>query len=214
MIAACGIGLAISLPGCSLGVMAGKMLLGDPKIPALFKQRTGVNLAKDEKTVLLVCSTPAFLKAEYSAVDRDIIEGVYRHFRRQDIKCISPNEVDSWLGRIGGIWDDPTEIAQEFKADYTIHFEIDQIAYREANSPNFYRGTSHGYVRVYENRGEGERRAAYLVFEHEFQSSYPHHYPIAADNMTERTFGEQYNKRVAQELARLFYDAPASESVD
>lgn len=193
--------------------MAGKMFMGDPKIPSQFRQRTGVDLKKVEKTVLLVCTTPAFVKAENSALDRDIIEGVYRHFRRQDIPCVNPNEVDSWLGRVGGIWDDPSEIAQQFTTDYIIHFDIDTVAYREANSPNFYRGSAHGNVLVYEVRGEKSDRKAYLVFQHEFQSIYPHHYPVAADNMTERTFAEQYNKRVAEELSRLFYDAPVAEEV-
>lgn len=202
-----------SASGCSLAVMAGKMLMGDPKVPSLFRQRTGVDLIKADKRVLLVCTTPAFVKAENSALDRDIIEGVYRHFRRQDIPCVNPNEVDSWLGRIGGIWDDPSEIAQEFKTDYIIHFDIEAVSYIEPNSPGFYRGNTQGEVRVYEVRGKNEKRGAFLIFQHEFQSRYPNMYPVSADNMTERTFAEQYNKRVAEELARLFYDAPASDQV-
>ena len=106
-----------------------------------------------------------------------------------------------------------SEIAQEFDAKYLIHFDIDSVSYREANSPNFFRGNCHGEVRVYEARGKGDSRQAYLIFQHEFKSSYPNHYPISSDNMSERTFAEQYNRRVAEELARLFYDAPAADQM-
>ncbi|WP_013626861.1 hypothetical protein [Rubinisphaera brasiliensis] len=205
--------LLMTVSGCSLAVMAGKMFMGDPKTPSVFRQRTGIDLIEEDVTSLIVCTTPAFVKAENSALDRDVIEGVYRHFRRQDIACINPNEVDSWLGRIGGVWDDPSEIAQEFDAKYLIHFDIDSVSYRESNSPNFFRGNCHGEVRVYEARGKGDTRQAYLIFQHEFKSSYPNHYPISSDNMSERTFAEQYNRRVAEELARLFYDAPAADQM-
>ena len=97
----------MTVSGCSLAVMAGKMFMGDPKTPSVFRQRTGIDLIEEDVTSLIVCTTPAFVKAENSALDRDVIEGVYRHFRRQDIACINPNEVDSWLGRIGGVWGRP-----------------------------------------------------------------------------------------------------------
>ncbi len=203
-----------SQSGCSLLVMANKMFLGDPKIKAQFKQRTGVDLIDEEKRVLVVCSTPEFLRTEHSAVGRDIIDGMYRRFRLHEIDCVNPSDVDGWLGRVGGVWDDATEIAQEFDTDYIIHIEIDEVAYLEENSPNFYRGNAHGMVSVYESRKTGSGRGAFLIFQHEYKSQYPIHYPMSSDNMSERTFAEKFNKRMADELARLFYDYRTSESVD
>ncbi len=208
------VGFAGTLSGCSLAVMAGKALIGDPKVPSMFRQRTGVNLVKDEKQVLVVCTTPEFIRSEFSAVDRDIIDGVYRKFRLHEIDCVSPNEVDGWLSRVGGVWDEPSEIAQEFETDYIIHFEIDNISYREENSPNLYRGNAHGHVSVYECRKTANGRGAFLIFQHEYTSTYPHHYPVSSDNMSERTFGEKFNSRMADELARLFYDYRPTEDVN
>ena len=47
-----------SLTGCSLFVMAGKMLFGDPKIASTFTDRTGIDLTKDQKKLLVICHTP------------------------------------------------------------------------------------------------------------------------------------------------------------
>ncbi len=206
--------LMVTQPGCSLMVMAGKALMGDPKVPSLFRQRTGIDLIEDEKTVLIVSTTPEFLRLKNSAVDRDITEGVYRRFRRKEIKCISPSKVDSWLGRVGGFWEDPSEIAEEFETDYIIHFDLDSISYVEENSVGFYRGKAHGQVKVYAVREVGGKRGAFLIFEHEYKTAYPNHYPISADNMSQRAFAEKFTKRIADELARLFYDYRSTETVD
>lgn len=206
--------LLMTQPGCSLMVMASKVLMGDPKVPSLFGQRTGIDFIEDEKTVLIVSTTPEFLRLENSAVDRDITEGVYRRFRRKEIRCISPSKVDGWLGRVGGLWEDPSEIAQEFEADYIIHFDLDSISYKEENSIGFYRGKAHGQVKVYAVREVGGQRGAFLVFEHEYTSAYPNHYPISSDNMSQRAFAEKFTKRISNELARLFYDYRSAEAVD
>ena len=207
-------GLLMTQPGCSLMVMAGKALMGDPKIPSLFRQRTGIDLIEDEKTVLIVSTTPEFLRLKNSAVDRDITEGVYRRFRRKEIKCIDPGKVDNWLGRVGGFWEDPSEIAEEFETDYIIHFDLDSISYVEENSVGFYRGKAHGQVKVYAVREVSGKRGAFLIFEHEYKTAYPNHYPISADNMSQRAFAEKFTKRISDELARLFYDYRSAETID
>ncbi len=206
--------LLLTQPGCSLLVMAGKAFMGDPKIPSLFHQRTGVDLIEDEKTVLVISTTPEFLRMENSAVDRDITEAVYRRFLRKEIKCINPGKVDNWLGRIGGLWEEPSEIAQEFDTDYIIHFDLDSISYKEENSVGFYRGKAHGHVKVYASRVVGDQRGAFLVFEYEYSSTYPNHYPISSDSMSQRAFAEKFTKKISDELARLFYDYRAGEAVD
>lgn len=195
-------------------VMAGKMFMGDPKVRSAFKQRTGVDLVDEEKKVMIVCSTPEFLRTEHSSLQHDIVDGMYRRFRLHDVDCINPNKVDTWLSSIGGVWDDMSEIAQEFETDYIIHIEIDEVKYREDNSPQFFRGNAHGMVSVYAARETPGGKGAFLVFQQEYQSTYPSHYPIAADHMSERAFGERFNKQIANELARIFYDYHANEGVD
>ena len=206
--------LLLSQSGCSLMVMAGKAIVGDPKVPSQLRQRTGIDLIKDEKTVLIVCTAPEFLRLESSAIDRDIIEGVYRRFRRKDIRCINPNDVDSWLGRIGGVWDDPSQIADEFETDLVIHFDLDRVSYQEENSPGFYRGNAHGIIKVYATREIEGQKSAFIIFEQEYESTYPNHYPIASDSMSQRAFAEKFTKRISDELARKFYDYRVGEELN
>lgn len=210
----CLVVLLLSQPGCSLFVMAGKAIVGDPKVPSQLRQRTGIDLIEDEKTVLIVCTTPEFLRLENSAIDRDIVEGVYRRFRRKEIRCIDPNDVDGWLGRVGGAWENPTEIVQEFETDYIIHFNLDHVSYVEENSPAFYRGQAHGNVKVYASREISGQKTALLVFEQEYKTTYPNHYPISSDSMSQRAFAEKFTKRISDELARIFYDYRVGEELN
>ncbi|MBL4886829.1 MAG: hypothetical protein JKY95_20175 [Planctomycetaceae bacterium] len=206
--------ILLSQPGCSLFVMAGKALTGDPKVTSKLRQRTGIDFIEDEKTVLIVCTTPEFLRLENSAIDQDIIVGVHRRFRRKDIRCIDPNDVDQWIGSIGGVWDDPSEIAEEFETDYIIHINLDQVSYTEENSPAFYRGNAHGDVKVYASREINGQKTAYVVFEQEYNSTYPNHHPIPTDSMSQRAFAEKFTKRMSDELARMFYDYRIGEELN
>lgn len=200
--------------GCSLFVMAGKTLFGDPKVKSLFSQRTKINLSKDEKTVVVLCTIPEHLRATYSAVDRDIVDHIRRRFKIHDVLMVSANDVDEWLSRNGGYWDSPSDIARDFKtADYIIHIDLESLSYKEENSPNMYRGRSLGNVYVYEAREVDNVRSAFLIFQHEHNSTYPRNYPISADNTSERTFQERYITRIADELARMFYDHHAGDDV-
>lgn len=206
--------LMFTQSGCSLFVMAGKTLMGDPKTPSLFSQKTRVKLEKDDKRVVVLCTIPEFLRADFSAVDRDIVDHVTRRFKIHGVQTVPTNQVDRWLSQNGGFWDDPSDAAQEFtEADYIIHFDLDSMSYHEQNSPGMFRGRSQGNVYVYEAREVNDVRAAFVIFEHEFNSTYPRNYPISEDSTSERTFQERYVTRVADELARLFYDHVAGDDV-
>ena len=195
-----------SQPGCSLGVMFGKMIGGDPKIPAEFKSRTGVNLAKGKNTVLVVCSTPASVEADLATLKYDLIDGVTRRMKLHDVKVINPDLVASWIDEHGGIGPNPSELAKDFEADYIVHIDIEAFGLREPNSPKLLRGRSSGFVRVFKVEENGPQRVAHNVYSNEFTSSYPTHQPISEQGQKALTFQKDYIDRVCDQLAEKFYD--------
>ena len=56
--------IPLSVGGCSLLVMGGKMLFGNPKVDASFKTQTGVDLTEGEKSLLVVCRSPHLILNE------------------------------------------------------------------------------------------------------------------------------------------------------
>src|SRR5690606_36217545 len=97
--------LAAGLPGSSLVTMAGKMIFGDPVMPCAFTNMTRVDLAKEGKTVVVVCSTPEAVKSDFPSLNIDLLDGVARQLNRREIKVVSPDDVAAWMDDNGGRWD-------------------------------------------------------------------------------------------------------------
>jgi hypothetical protein len=207
--------IASALSGCSLFVMAGKMILGDPQVTSLFRQQTRVDLAKDEKRVLVICTTPSALTPEAASVRYELLELLTRRMRRAGIELIDSNLVASWMDRNGGFFEHPSELAADFDTDYIVHVDVERFTTREDSSPNLFRGTMSGVVVAYEiapdpNGGKSTHR----VFSGMFNSQYPSHNPVAAvDVSSERAFVRQCVDRLSTQIAQMFYDHPASEAV-
>ena len=195
-----------SLPGCSLGVMFGKMLTGDPMIPAEFKSRTRVDLAKGKVTVLVVCSTPAAVESDLATLKYDLIDGVARRMKLNGVKVINPDLVASWIDEHGDVGANPSEMARDFDADYIIHIEVEAFGLREPGSPKLLRGHSSGFVRVFQVEEAGTQRLAHNVYSNEYTSTYPTHQPISEQRETALTFQKDYLDRVCDQLAQKFYD--------
>lgn len=202
-----------SLCGCHLLLMGYKVFRGDPMIESPFTIRTKVDLIEDEKTVLVLCTTPELLGSEFSAINSDLVDHMIRRFRVQGINVVKPEEVDRWLARRGGIWQDPTEFARKFETDYIIHVDIDGLSYFEDPNKTLYRGKCNGNVYVYEVVGAEEGKAAYRVFEQGIKSEYPRHFPIPIDQTSQRAFQERYMTQLGDELSRIFYDHPAGADI-
>ena len=98
-----------SLAGCSLGVMAGKALLGDPKTPSEFRNRTGTDLTKGDKTLLVIVQTPQGVETELPSLDLDLIDSITRRLKLHGVKVIEPDRVAKWIDTNGGRFDHPTE---------------------------------------------------------------------------------------------------------
>ena len=201
----CG-AMVCALPGCSLGVMFGKMLTGDPMIPAEFKSRTRVDLAKGKHTVLVVCTTPTSVESDLATLKFDLIDGVTRRMKLNGVKVINPDLVATWIDEHSGIGSDPSELARDFEADYIVHIDVEAFGLREPNSPKLLRGQSSGFVRVFKVEAAGSQRQAHSIYTSEFTSSYPTHQPISEQGRTAVTFQKDYVDRVCDQLAKKFYD--------
>lgn len=141
--------LALTNTGCSLFVMAGKMMIGDPTNDSAFESYTKKDLAEEGKLVAVICTSPESIKLEFSALDVDLLTNVALRMRQHQIKIIPPHEVASWIDDNGGVID-LLDLGKTVGADYIIHIQVETFAYKEENSPNLYRGKSSGSIVVWE----------------------------------------------------------------
>lgn len=208
--------IVMSQTGCALFVMAGKMFFGDPVYPSAFHKHTRVNLKKEQKKVLIVVSTPQGIKADLPSLDFDLVDGITRRLRRKGIEIVDPDDVTSWMDDNGGIWDDPSELAAEFDADYIAHFDLGQFSYKDAHSPSLLRGNVDGVVYVYRviKDKDGNSKGATSVFEGVFHSTYPSRAGVSAAGVSEQVFRKRYVDRISIQLAQMLHDYPASEMLE
>jgi hypothetical protein len=206
--------LLILVPGCSLFVMAGKMVLGEVKVQSQFRQATKTDLAKLNRRVLVLCSAPDTIRASYPSVDFDILEGVIHRLKVHGIKkVVSPDEVAGWLDEHGGRFDDLQELAERFHADYILHIEISRFTCTEENSHDLLRGQSEGHVRAYHLDGTGADKKLLEVMNSDFVSTYPPGNPVSADKKSATNFQREYIDRICLQLSQIFYDHTRAEEM-
>lgn len=198
-------GLLCLASGCSLFVMGGKMLFGDPKVTSTFTGMTSIDLTEADKKLLVICTTPESIKSEMPSLDIDLMDGLNRRLKRRGIPVVDSDEVSGWLDDNGWRWDDIGEIADDLACDFIVHVDLENFDYREENSPDMYRGRSAGGIYVYQVQKLDGTRKALEIFHGDFRSEYPQTHPIAAGEMSKRTFQKRYLDHVCDELGRNFY---------
>lgn len=221
----------LELSGCSLFVMAGKMLQGDPVIEDEFKAWYGKSMAKSGKKVAVLCSTPEAIKSEFSSLDLDLAAEINRKLSLHDINVIKNHKIANWIDDHGGGNLDLKELGSEIDADLVIQVTLEHFDFREENSPDLFRGRARGSVVVYELVRDDEKsplkfeskpgskadktkkdessarqvRSVREVFAKTFDSTYPPHQPISIGQMQPESFRKKFLDRVGDELSRLFY---------
>ena len=212
------LGLCISaLAGCSLFVIAGKVLFGDPTVTSAFHEGTGVDLAEGETKVVVLCSAPSMIEDSGElSVNYEIVESVSRRLKRRGVHLIDSNEVRTWMDDNGGRLDDPRDLADDFDVDYILYISLAQVNFREPNSPSLYRGAANGEVFVYQVKKKDSGHAdVHEVFSKGFSSTYPEFHPISAQQIDSlRIFQKKFLDRVSGELSQLFYDHKVSEEIE
>lgn len=195
------------LPGCSFGVMFNRMILGDPKLPAEFRNMTKIDLTKGKHTVMVICSTPAAVDDDLSTLKLDLIDGITRRMKLNGVSVIDPDHVATWLDDHGG-FRDPSELAEDFDAHFIAWIDVNQFSFREDNSPKLLRGRCAVFVRVYrvDAAGPGGQKFTSSVYETEFSSTYPRLQPLSETGRSGVLFRKEYVGRVCDHLAEKFYD--------
>ncbi len=206
MFVLCGL-LTFGQSGCSLYVMAGKMLFGDPVQVCSFTQQTNIDLRKGKHKVVVICKSPEVLSSGYSSLNVDLLAGTARQLKREDVEIINPNKVATWMDDTLGSITDPTALAQEFDADIVIIIDVENFSYKEDSKNTLFQGRTTAQLTAYELRGEDEAdEMAVQVFSREFVSIYPELYPIPSESVSEVTFRKQYLDRISQHIAQHFYN--------
>ncbi|MEX0717482.1 MAG: hypothetical protein WD066_12895 [Planctomycetaceae bacterium] len=206
--------LAFAQSGCALFVMAGKMFFGDPVMTPVFEQRTKVNLAKSDKTVLVVCEVPQLVKLETPTVDRDLMDIVDQRLRLHGIQPMKRDEANGWLDDNGGSWGRPDDIAAHCDADYIVVIDFETFSFRDRNSPGLLQGKASGVMRAYEVVDEGGTKFARELFEEGLESQYPEHNPVSHDQISKRAFQQKFVDRLGKQLGRMLHPHLYSETME
>ncbi len=203
--------LALGTTGCSLGIMAGKMLMGDPRQVSPFHAKTGTDLTRGKHSVLITCTAPHGILAKYPSLQIDMVDRVTRILETHNIDVVSGDKVASWYDDHGD-WGDFSELAKEFDADFVMNIELRRFNYRVPDSENLMQGDAEGQVLVHKVTSE-ELRPTYEVLRQNFHLLFPESYPVPRENRSEQIFLEGFMDRTALHLAQMLYDHKASETV-
>jgi hypothetical protein len=203
--------LTCNLSGCSLFVMAGKLLYGDPKMMSPFHAGTGYDLVEDDLTVLVIFSTPESVKSEFSSVEYDLTEETIRRLKSRNIKVVDPDDVATFIDDNGGYWEDASELAHHFEADIIVHVDLDSFTCIEENSPSLLRGRADGIAYGYDVRKVGDEKVAREIFVREFTSTHPRQTPVSADSISRSAFQKRYVDLMATQIGQMLYDYRASD---
>lgn len=198
--------LLFATAGCSLAVMTGKMLTGDPLTECAFTHQTGVDLAKDGKKVLVFCTFPEAARPEYSSVSANIVESVALELKREGVSVVKSGKVTTWIGERGGIVDDIDELAAAFKPDYIVHIELDEFTHRADNSPHMYQGRTLGNIHAHKVLKKNGEVSTVEEFTTDFKSVFPPNNPVPRSKRSERTFLREYESRIATQISQMFYN--------
>ncbi|MCX7387422.1 MAG: hypothetical protein NTX48_12215 [Planctomycetales bacterium] len=201
------------LPGCSLGVMAGKLFFDDPKMKSVFRKNTGTDLTKGEKTILIACSTSHQILSKYPGIRIDIVDKMSRILETRNVKIVPPDDVATWFDDHGE-WGDFTELADEFDADYVMHIDLKSFAVVVPDSPNLLQGKTEGRVSMMEIKmaeKNKDKKKASVAVERSFSVMFPTTYPVPRESRSEEMFTENFLDRISAQLARMLYDHRPSE---
>lgn len=192
--------------GCSLGVMAGRAIFGDPKQVSEFRTRTGIDLTKDEKKLLIVVRTPQSIEGESPSLDLDLIDAVSRRLKLHGVQIVNPDDVARWIDKNGGRFDHPSELAREFDTDFIAVVDVDTFSLHDAGSPNLYHGSASGQMQVFQVQEVAGAKETLQVFTGNFRNQYPPHGPVPCDSLSRKMFEKKFVDNLSDRLGSRFYD--------
>ena len=196
--------LLAAIPGCSLGVMAGKMLFGNPLISSEFMMATGVDLADSEQKVVVIVRVPSYLSGDLATLEPDLITGVTDQLSRESIQVTPADEVIDWIDE-RGTSDDVEAAAEKFDTDYVIHIDLATFENLEEGTSWLHRGRSAGTVTAYKVETIGGEKVSRMVFERGFNSRHPRRQPVPVGEVSRTVFVRRHLDQLTGDLARKFH---------
>ncbi len=196
--------LAVTIPGCSLSVMAGKMLFGNPKMTSEFQMATGVDLVDSDLSVVVIARVPSYLSGDLATLEPDLITGVTDHLLRESIDAISADLVIDWIDELGTS-DDVSRAAEKFGTDYVIHIHLAAFDNFEQKSASLHRGRSAGIISAYKVETIGGETVPRMIFERGFDESHPRRQPVPVGEVSRTVFVRRHLDQLNGDLARKFY---------
>lgn len=205
--------LVINCSGCSLFVMAGKAMFGDPKVPAPFSSATGTDLTEIDDRVVIVCTVPHGLLSRHPALQIDLVDRVSRNLESEGINIVEPGDVASWFDDHGE-WGDFSELSKHFEATYVVHIDVREFDHRMPQSENLMRGQTEGHITVHQFNSKGKSGPPMAVaFDRDFSLTFPSNYPVPREAKSEDLFVQGFTDRLALHLGQHLYDYRMSESI-
>lgn len=199
--------------GCSLGIMAGRAIFGDPKQASEFRAHTGIDLTKNEKKLLVVVRTPQSIEGESPSLDLDLIDAVSRRLKLHGVQIVNPDDVAKWIDKNGGRFDHPSELAREFDTEFIAVIDVDTFSLHDPNSPNLFHGNTSGQMQVFQVREVGGSKEAQQVFAGNFRNQYPPHGPVPVDSLSTKMFEKRFVDHLSERLGSRFYDYRISDEM-
>lgn len=208
--------------GCSMFVMAGKAIFGDPKVASPFTAATGEKLTDSKEAIVIICDAPHRVQSKFPAVQIDILDRVARDLETQGINVVPSGDVARWFDDHGE-WGDYSELASQFKAGYVLHINLRKFDHQVPESANLMQGKAEGHLSVYRVR-DGKAKdispglskydsPVSMVFDRDFKLEFPTTYPVARESRSEDQFVQEFMDRTALHLSQHLYDYRMSESI-
>jgi len=212
--------ICLMQPGCmNVLAIAGKVFMGDPKVPATFKAQTGIRLEKAEKTIAIVCLAPYTLSSQHDNFRSDIEEQLTRRLKLRGIEVVDHDDVANALEDLSSSFA-PDAIANHVdKVDYVVQIRFDSLTHHENGSTNLLRGNADGILQVFEVRGandagSAEGRHVIEVLQQQMHSVYPLANPVPAETTSTMAFEKKFVDFIADDIGRHLYDVRTSEMYD
>lgn len=215
--------LLTTTSGCSLFVLAGKALFGDPKATSALTAATGIALEESKQPVVVISSIPARMMSRFPSLQIDLVDRLTRNMEVHDIKTVPSGDIARWYDD-NGEWGDFSELAKHFKSQYVIHVELQDFDHAVEESETLMQGRAEGEITMYQiqrpkssNLFEDSTEEIIpinQVFFKDFKTQFPASYPVPRETNSEDRFIRLFMDRVALHIGQQIYSYQLSESVN
>ncbi len=176
-----------------------------------FERTTHKALDEKGKRVVVLTKSTADTRASYPVLDGDVVGYVSELLMSQHVDAVDPERVAEWATAEGGLTDDAdlVKIAATLKADFLVIIKFDELGCRADGGEKWIRGHARGTLTVTEvvaADDEADRKTAQVIYTRPFESRYPAHLPVSAEDEPKEKFQRRFLQDLVDTLTRLLLD--------